>query len=100
MYSFKNNYNIESNSENKIKKSIFYIVDLACSERQDKTGIFGERIKEAGSTNKGLLNLSIVINQIINNNKNPSYRDSKLTHILNDSLGGNAKTSMIQFKMS
>ena len=86
---------IESNSENKIKKSVFHIVDLAGSERQDKTGTFGERIKEAGSTNKRLLNLSIVINQIINNNKNPSYRDSKLTHILKDSLGGNAKTSII-----
>ena len=82
-------------NENKVKKSVFHIIDLAGSERQTKTGTFGERVKEAGEINKSLLNLSIVINQIINNAKQISYRDSKLTHLLKDSLGGNAKTSII-----
>ena len=82
-------------NENKVKKSVFHIIDLAGSERQTKTGTFGERVKEAGEINKALLTLSIVIKQIINNAKQISYRDSKLTHLLKDSLGGNAKTSII-----
>ena len=88
---------IENNlvKENKIKKSVFHIIDLAGSERQNKTGTYGERVKEAGAINKSLLNLSIVIKNIINNQKQIPYRDSKLTHILRDSLGGNAKTSII-----
>ena len=88
---------IENNliKENKIKKSVFHIVDLAGSERQHKTGTSGDRVKEAGSINKSLLNLSIVIKNIINKQKQIPYRDSKLTHILRDSLGGNAKTSII-----
>ena len=88
---------IENNilKNNKIKKSVFHIIDLAGSERQKKAGTFGDRTKEAGSINKSLLNLSIVIQNIINNKKPIPYRDSKLTHILRDSLGGNAKTSII-----
>jgi len=88
---------IENNliKENKIKKSVFHIIDLAGSERQKKTGTSGNRIKEAGAINKSLLNLSIVISKIIKKEKPIPYRDSKLTHILRDSLGGNAKTSII-----
>ena len=88
---------IENNmiKENKIKKSVFHIIDLAGSERQKKAGTSGESIREAGSINKSLLNLSIVIKQIIKDQKIIPYRDSKLTHILRDSLGGNAKTSII-----
>ena len=88
---------IENNliKENKVKKSVFHIIDLAGSERQKKTGTCGDRVKEAGAINKSLLNLSIVIQKIINNQKPIPYRDSKLTHILRDSLGGNAKTSII-----
>ena len=82
-------------NEKKVKKSVFHIIDLAGSERQTKTGTVGERVKEAGEINKALLTLSIVIKQIINNAKQISYRDSKLTHLLKDSLGGNAKTSII-----
>lgn len=81
----------------KIQKSVFHIIDLAGSERQKKTQTVGERTKEAGAINRSLLNLSIVITNIINNkNKNNiPYRDCKLTHLLKDSLGGNAKTSII-----
>jgi len=85
----------ENNNKVKSKKSVFHIIDLAGSERQNKTGAIGERVKEAGSINKSLLNLSIVIKNIINNIKPIPYRDSKLTHILKDSLGGNSKTTII-----
>ena len=85
----------ETNIREKIQKSVFHIIDLAGSERQNKTGVFGERTREAGAINKSLLNLSIVIRDIINKKKKIPYRDSKLTHLLRDSLGGNAKTSII-----
>ena len=91
----KNNNGIGPNPRAKIQKSVFHIIDLAGSERQNKTGTTGERTREAGSINKSLLNLSIVIREIINNKKQIPYRDSKLTHLLRDSLGGNAKTSII-----
>ena len=84
-----------NNNRAKIQKSVFHIIDLAGSERQNKTGVIGERVREAGAINKSLLNLSIVIRDIINNKKQIPYRDSKLTHLLRDSLGGNAKTSII-----
>ena len=78
-----------------LKKSVFHIIDLAGSERQNKTGALGERVREAGAINKSLLNLTRVIKNIINNIKPIPYRDSKLTLFLKDSLGGNAKTSII-----
>ena len=88
---------IKNNSliENKRKKSVFHIIDLAGSESQKKTEAKGERLKEAGANNESLLNLGRVIRAIINNENNIPYRDSKLTTILKDSLGGNAKTSII-----
>ena len=84
-----------SNNKTKIQKSVFHVIDLAGSERQKKTGAYGERTKEAGVINCSLLNLSNVIRNIINNQKQIPYRNSKLTHLLKDSLGGNAKTSII-----
>ena len=78
-----------------LKKSVFHIIDLAGSERQNKTDSLGERIKEAGKINKSLFDLKRVIENIINNEKFISYRDSKLTFFLKDSLGGNSKTSII-----
>ena len=88
---------IENNiiQENKIKKSVFHIIDLAGSERQKNSGAEGTRVREAGNINNSLMNLSKVIREIINNDKQISYRDSKLTHVLRDSLGGNAKISII-----
>ena len=84
-----------NNAKNKIQKSVFHIIDLAGSERQNKTGAMGERVKEAGAINKSLFHLSVVIKSIIDNQKLIPYRNSKLTHLLRDSLGGNAKTSII-----
>ena len=82
-------------NKTKIQKSVFHIIDLAGSERQKKTGASGERAREAGTINLSLHFLANVINDIINNKKHISYRVSKLTHLLKDSLGGNAKTSII-----
>ena len=84
-----------NNAKNKLQKSVFHIIDLAGSERQNKTGAMGERVKEAGAINKSLFHLSVVIKSIIDNHKLIPYRNSKLTHLLRDSLGGNAKTSII-----
>ena len=80
----------------KTKKSVFHIIDLAGSERQKMTEAVGERIKEAGIINKSLMQLGFVIKNLTEgDNKHIHYRDSKLTHLLKDSLGGNAKTTII-----
>ena len=72
------------------------LVDLAGSERQSKTGSTGERLKEATNINKSLLTLGNVISALVDgNSQHVPYRDSKLTKLLMDSLGGNTKTVMI-----
>lgn len=79
-----------------IKVGKLNIVDLAGSERQSKTGATGDRLKEASKINLSLSTLCHVISSLTD----PKctyipYRDSKLTRILQDSLGGNTKTCMI-----
>ena len=69
-------------------------VDLAGSERIKKSGAVGERFKEAVSINSGLLALSKVITSLSNESNHIPFRESKLTRILKDSLGGNAITLM------
>lgn len=72
------------------------MVDLAGSERSDKTGAKGKLLDEANMINKSLTNLGKVINMLTDNKGMlPPYRDSKLTRILQESLGGNSKTSLI-----
>ncbi|XP_057782073.1 kinesin-like protein KIN-12E [Salvia miltiorrhiza] len=75
------------------------LVDLAGSERQKSSGAEGERLKEATNINKSLSTLGLVIMNLvsISNGRSPHvpYRDSKLTFLLQDSLGGNAKTIII-----
>jgi len=76
----------------------FHLVDLAGSERAKKTGATGERYKEGVSINMGLLSLGNVIAALGEDNGpkgHISYRDSKLTRLLQDSLGGNSHTLMI-----
>ena len=71
------------------------LVDLAGSERQDKTGATGARLKEGAAINKSLSTLGQVINSLAKGDKHIPYRDSKLTRLLQESLGGNSVTMMI-----
>ncbi|XP_047936439.1 kinesin-like protein KIF27 isoform X3 [Anser cygnoides] len=78
--------------------SKFHFVDLAGSERVTKTGNTGERFKESIQINSGLLALGNVISALGDPKRKSvhiPYRDAKITRILKDSLGGNAKTVMI-----
>ncbi|XP_053328913.1 chromosome-associated kinesin KIF4A [Spea bombifrons] len=79
-------------------RSKLHLVDLAGSERQKKTKAEGDRLKEGISINRGLLCLGNVISALGDETKKGSfvpYRDSKLTRLLQDSLGGNSHTLMI-----
>lgn len=86
------------------RKSKFHLVDLAGSERAKRTGAVAGRFKESVSINQGLLALGNVISALSDERKRNGttngvvhvpYRDSKLTRLLQDSLGGNSKTVMI-----
>ena len=89
---------IRLNSTNKITDvetvGKLTLVDLAGSERQSKTGSSGDTLKEAQSINTSLSALGNVISAITAKKKHIPYRDSQLTQLLSDSLGGNAKTLM------
>jgi len=72
------------------------MVDLAGSERQSKTGATGDRLKEATKINLSLSALGNVISALVDGKSSHiPYRDSKLTRLLMDSLGGNTKTVMV-----
>uniref|UniRef100_A0A672H5Z2 Kinesin motor domain-containing protein n=1 Tax=Salarias fasciatus TaxID=181472 RepID=A0A672H5Z2_SALFA len=72
------------------------LVDLAGSERQSKTGATGDRLREATKINLSLSALGNVISALVDGrSKYIPYRDSKLTRLLQDSLGGNTRTLMI-----
>lgn len=82
--------------ENHIRVGKLNLVDLAGSERQTKTGAQGERLKEATKINLSLSALGNVISALVDGRSTHiPYRDSKLTRLLQDSLGGNAKTVMV-----
>uniref|UniRef100_A0A1Q3F2B3 Putative kinesin-like protein n=1 Tax=Culex tarsalis TaxID=7177 RepID=A0A1Q3F2B3_CULTA len=88
----------QDNENDAVQISTLNLVDLAGSERADQTGATGSRLKEGAHINKSLLSLSCVIQKLSENAENQkfiNYRDSKLTRILQASLGGNAVTSMI-----
>lgn len=78
-----------------IKVGCLNLVDLAGSERQSKTGATAERLKEASKINRALSSLGNVISALAEKSPHVPYRDSKLTRLLQDSLGGNSKTLMI-----
>ncbi|KAG2653941.1 hypothetical protein PVAP13_1NG414100 [Panicum virgatum] len=89
-----------ASSDYDILSSKFHLVDLAGSERAKRTGADGHRLKEGIHINKGLLSLGNVISALGDEKKRKEgafvpYRDSKLTRLLQDSLGGNSKTVMI-----
>lgn len=76
-----------------IRKGKLNLVDLAGSERANKTGASGETMKEATKINLSLSALGNVISALVDGKtKHVPYRDSKLTRLLQDSLGGNTKT--------
>ncbi|XP_061742268.1 kinesin-like protein KIF13B isoform X2 [Nerophis ophidion] len=83
------------------KVSKLSLVDLAGSERAAKTGAAGERLKEGSNINKSLSTLGLVISALAeqsagkNRGKFVPYRDSVLTWLLKDSLGGNSRTAMV-----
>ncbi|XP_074910216.1 chromosome-associated kinesin KIF4A isoform X2 [Buteo buteo] len=88
----------KKNDKNSSFHSKLHLVDLAGSERQKKTKAEGDRLKEGININRGLLCLGNVISALGDENKKGGfvpYRDSKLTRLLQDSLGGNSHTLMI-----
>ncbi|XP_071345526.1 kinesin-like protein kif7 isoform X2 [Trachinotus anak] len=91
-------YGTAAGSGPQMLSSKFHFVDLAGSERILRTGNTGERLKESIQINSGLLALGNVIGALGDPKRKGShipYRDSKITRILKDSLGGNSKTLMI-----
>ncbi|KAL5708552.1 hypothetical protein ACHQM5_019338 [Ranunculus cassubicifolius] len=82
-----------------VRVSVLNLVDLAGSERAAKTGAEGMRLKEGSHINKSLMTLGTVIKKLSegveSNGGHVPYRDSKLTRILQPSLGGNANTAII-----
>ena len=90
------NYTDSESNEHIMTQGHLYLVDLAGSERVTKTNAREMRLEEAKKINYSLLILGNCIQSLISPNaKYISYRDSKLTRILQESLGGNAKTSLI-----
>ncbi|KAI8818472.1 P-loop containing nucleoside triphosphate hydrolase protein [Fimicolochytrium jonesii] len=77
------------------KRSKIHLIDLAGSERANATGATGDRLKEGSAINQSLSCLGNVINALTTSTKHVPYRDSKLTYLLSDSLGGNSLTLMI-----
>ncbi|KAJ2801338.1 hypothetical protein H4R21_002826, partial [Coemansia helicoidea] len=82
-----------------IREARFNLVDLAGSERQKLANTSGMRLKEAANINKSLSTLGNVINSLVDigngKSRHVNYRDSKLTFLLRDSLGGNSVTFII-----
>jgi len=87
---------VGADGEDHIRMGKLNMVDLAGSERQSKSGAKGKRLKEAAKINLSLSALGNVISALVDGRStHVPYRDSKLTRLLQDSLGGNAKTVML-----
>lgn len=81
--------------EELLKTGKLYLVDLAGSENIGRSGAVDKRAREAGSINQSLLTLGRVITSLVEHAPHVPYRESKLTRLLQDSLGGKTKTSII-----
>jgi kinesin family protein 4/21/27 len=78
-----------------IKTSLFRLVDLAGSERAKKTGAEGDRLREANNINQSLTTLGLCITALAGKARHVPFRNSKLTQLLTNSLGGNSSTCML-----
>ncbi|XAR56946.1 Plus-end-directed kinesin ATPase [Bertholletia excelsa] len=89
----------EKDSMSHLRFGRLNLVDLAGSERQKSSGAEGDRLKEAANINKSLSTLGLVIMSLVDlahgKHRHVPYRDSRLTFLLQDSLGGNSKTTII-----
>ncbi|XP_055885664.1 kinesin-like protein KIF11-B [Biomphalaria glabrata] len=81
--------------EELLKTGKLYLVDLAGSENIARSGAVDKRAREAGNINQSLLTLGRVITALVEHAPHVPYRESKLTRLLQDSLGGRTKTSII-----
>jgi hypothetical protein len=86
---------LEGGKEGVKKSSKIHLIDLAGSERANSTGATGQTLKEGAAINQSLSCLGNVINALSTGSSHVPYRDSKLTHLLSDSLGGNSLTILI-----
>ena len=86
---------VSSLSTEVVKTGKLYLVDLAGSENISRSGAQEGRAQEAGNINKSLLTLGRVITALVERKPHIPYRDSKLTRLLQDSLGGRNKTTII-----
>ena len=88
---------LAAGGDDEVIQSKFHFVDLAGSERLKRTGAVGDRMKEGININQGLLALGNCISALGGEKKagHVPFRDSKITRMLQDSLGGNSKTLMI-----
>ncbi|CDJ36564.1 kinesin motor domain-containing protein, putative [Eimeria mitis] len=84
-----------ADKEGRVRMGKLNLVDLAGSERQSKAGSVGERFREAMKINLSLSALGNVISALAEQSPFIPYRDSKLTRILQASLGGNTRTAMV-----
>lgn len=85
----------ENGAEDMVSAGKLNLVDLAGSENIQRSGAENKRATEAGMINKSLLTLGRVINALVDHSPHIPYRESKLTRLLQDSLGGRTKTCII-----
>ncbi|EPY51968.1 kinesin-like protein Cut7 [Schizosaccharomyces cryophilus OY26] len=88
-------FSANNNSDDYMRVSKLHMVDLAGSENIGRSGAENKRARETGMINQSLLTLGRVINALVEKSHHIPYRESKLTRLLQDSLGGKTKTSMI-----
>ncbi|BFZ63070.1 Kinesin-related motor protein [Saitoella coloradoensis] len=85
----------KTEGEDMLKVGKLHLVDLAGSENIQRSGAENKRAREAGMINQSLLTLGRVINSLVERSSHIPYRESKLTRLLQDSLGGRTKTCII-----
>eukprot|EP01027_Heterolobosea_sp_BB2_P014182 GEZU01020404.1.p1 GENE.GEZU01020404.1~~GEZU01020404.1.p1 ORF type:complete len:931 (-),score=290.05 GEZU01020404.1:29-2821(-) len=85
----------QTTADGSVKSGKLNLVDLAGSEKVGKTGASGQTLREAQGINKSLSALGLCINALVEKKPHVPFRDSKLTRILQESLGGNSRTTMI-----